>query len=246
MKVSVELPELHEGAQNDTRVCAGLASRLSRKMGYGNLSDSEAGSSRTHEDLRIDERAQRFDRDFVEDFPTKDLECTVDISNRQIEKHTHEASPDPSDQSSNPGITPGCAVARHDFDVLRMFEEMRDFAEVELEIGVAEEDEITPSLAQAGTKGGAVTEIRCVMNADDPRITILPAVDDRSALVLGTVIDDDNLKRGTEGVADLGRALKQRRQIFGLVEGREHQREARANFTTDFRAVPALDIGFLV
>ena len=49
-----------------------------------------------------------------------------------------------------------------------MFEKVGDLAQIELQIGIAEEDQIAAGLPQPGAQGGAVAQVGRVMDAGDP------------------------------------------------------------------------------
>jgi hypothetical protein len=167
---AVELRELDQRPRDDTRVGSGLTARASAAMADRYLLDGETGCVRAREYFGVHEGADRFDRNCVQYIAAKDLEGAVDIANGQVEKQSHEPTPDPGDRSPNPAITARRPVSRHDVKITRVYEESPDFGQIELEIGVTEEDEITTGLAQSRSKCRTVAAIGGVVDGSNARI----------------------------------------------------------------------------
>ena len=146
MEGRVELGQLEEGAGDHARVGAALATRAAPPMADRDLLDPEARRPGADQDLGVDEGADRLDRDRLEDRAVKDLEGAVDVAHRQIEEPAHERPPDRCDHPPQPRIPPRRPVAGHDLVLAGVVEQAADLGELELEIGVAEEDEAVGQL----------------------------------------------------------------------------------------------------
>ena len=70
-----------------------------------------------------------------------------------------------------------------------MGQQRAQLAEVELQIGVAEEDELAGGFPQPRTKGCSVAGVGRVTHQVDPLVARAPLVDDRSAPISGAVVD---------------------------------------------------------
>jgi hypothetical protein len=194
-------------------------------MTDGDLLDPKARRPRADEDLRIDERADRSDRNSLEHRAVEDLEGAVDVAHRQIEEHAYEPSPRRRDHAPQPRIAAGRAVPDHDLERPGMLEQMSDLGEIELEIGVAEEDELAAGGLESRAKSRAIAEILRMMHRAHPRIAPAPGFENDPALVGGPVVDDHDLEIESELLADRERAREQGRQVLGLVPGRKDERE---------------------
>ena len=95
----------------------------------------------------------------------KKLEGAVDVSNRKIEDESDEGAPSTRDCAARPGIPSRGAVAGHDIDVVGVSEQGDDLAQLELKIGIAEEDEFAACFSQPRAKRRAVAAVGRVMDA---------------------------------------------------------------------------------
>ena len=225
MERRVERGELEERAGDHARMRAALPARAPPAMADRDLLDPEARRPRADQDLGVDEGADRLDRDRLEHRAVEDLEGAVDVAHRQIEEPAHEGAPDRGDHPPQPRVAPRRAIARDDLVVAGVLEQPADLGEVELEIGVAEEDELAPRRLEARAQRRAVAEILRVMDRAHPLVAPTPAVEQLAARVGGAVVDDHDLEVDAELCPDRERALEQRRQVLGLVPGREDEGE---------------------
>lgn len=222
---SIEPDELGKSPEDDTGMGAGLSAGFARMMGHRDLADPKASGSGAHQDLGIHEGADRLDRDRVEDLSAKDLEGAIDVSDREIEEAANEGAPGAGDHAADPRIAPGCAVAGDDLDVVGVClgQQVGDLPEVELEIRIAEEDEVASGFTQTRAKRRPIAPVRCMVDAADPWVPRAPSLEHGFAFILGPVVDDHDFEVDAELVSDLRRALEERRKILRLVEGGEDE-----------------------
>ena len=110
--------------------------------------------------------------------------------------------------------------------VAGVLEQLLELGEIELQIGVAEEDEIAACGGQARSQRCAVAGVRGVTHEADARIEQTPAIDDVGARVLAAVVDDHDLELGGEPGADAAGRANEFVQVPLFVEDRKHQRQA--------------------
>ena len=170
VEFAVELGELDQSARDDTRVGSGLTARASAPMTDWNLLDREAGRVGAREDFGVHEGADGLDRNRVEDLAAEDFECTIDIAHGQVEEQSHDPAPDPGDHASYPAIAAWGPESRHDVEIMRVYQESSDFGQIELEIGVTEEDEITTRLAQSRPECRTVATVGGMVDGSNARI----------------------------------------------------------------------------
>jgi hypothetical protein len=170
VEFGVELGEFDQSTSNDTRVGSGLTAGASAAMTDWNLLDREARRVRARKDFGVHEGADGRDRNRVEDLAAEDFEGTIDIANGQVEKKSHEPAPDPGNHAPYPAIAAWGPVSRHDVEIMRVYQESSDFGQVELEVGVAEEDEITTRFAQSRPECRTVAAVGGVVDGSNARI----------------------------------------------------------------------------
>jgi len=225
MQRRVELRELDERAQDHPRMRPALAPRAAPAMAHGDLLDPEARGAGADQDLGVHEGTDRLDRDRLERRAMEDLERAVDVAHRQIEEPAHERAPARGDHPPQPRIPARCAVAGDDLERVGVVEELPDLRELELEIGVAEEDELAAGGLEPRAQRRPVALVLRVMHRAHAPVAPAPVVEHRPARVLRAVVDDHDLEVDAELYPDRERAREQRRQVLGLVPGREHERE---------------------
>jgi len=219
-----ELRELDERLHDHAGVRAALAARAATAMADGDLLDRKARGAGAHQDLGVDEGADRVDRDRLEHRAVEDLEGAVDVAHRQVEERAHERAPDRRHRPPQPGIAARRAEACDDGVGVGVVEQPADLGELELQIGVAEEDELAARRLEPGPQRRAVAQVLGVVHRAHPRIPRAPAVEHRPARVRRAVVDDHDLEVDAELGPGRERALEQGRQVLGLVPGREDER----------------------
>ena len=196
-------------------------------MADRNLLDRKARCPGASQDLGVHESADRFDRDRIEHLAPEDLEGAIDVAHGKAEECTNDPAPYASDDPSYPRIPARGSISSNDVEFLGVFEQAPNLAEIELEIGVAEEDEFTARFAKARSESRPIPAIGGVMYGADAWIPCARDGEEFLAAILRAVIDDDDLEIEIEALADRGRTLEQRRQILRLVERRKDKRDFR-------------------
>ena len=141
-------------------------------MAHGHLVNAEAGAARAHQDLGVDEGADRRDRDRLEYVSAQNLERAVDVAHAQVEELTHECAPDRGQHAPSPRITARLAVARDDVELAGVVKQRCELFEIELQVGVAEEDELASRFAEPGSERGAVAAVRRVAKQTHVVVTL--------------------------------------------------------------------------
>jgi hypothetical protein len=112
-------------------------------VGDGDFADPKTGCFGTNEQLCIDEGPHGSQGNSFDDPAMKEFERAVDIPDAEPEETLHDAPPDTGDGDAVPGVAARKAISGHDVEITRVSQEVSDLTEVELEIGITEEDEIT-------------------------------------------------------------------------------------------------------
>ena len=186
---AVEQAELDQCAGDHAGMGATLAAMGACLMRDGDLLDAGANRSGAREDLGVDERADRFDRDRVEHFAVKDLEGAIDIPHAKIEEQIDESTPDRRDQRRPQGFASRCAIASDDLELFCVIEQKSDLAQVELQISIAEEDQLATGGSQAPLECRAIALVVCVAHRMNARITSTPGVEQRRTFIARAVVD---------------------------------------------------------
>jgi hypothetical protein len=206
-------------------VRAGLTAVAARAVTHRDLMDAVAGAAGAGQDLGVHEGAERGDRHGFDDVAPEDLERAVDVAHAQVEEQVHHSPPQPCDDAPAHGIAARRAIARHHVEAVGVGEELRELGEVELEIRIAEEDQLTPRLAQARTQRRAVAAIRGVAHQAQP--LALAALHQLGGAIAAAVVHHDHLEVGLEPRRERHHRVEEHLDVSLFVEGREHEGESR-------------------
>ena len=140
---SIQGTELKNRSDQHAGASAGLGSVLTPSVRDGDFADPKAGCFGTNEQLCIDEGPDGSQGYSFDDPAMKEFERAVDIPDAEAEESLHDASPDAGDGDTMPWVAARKAIPGHDVEIARVSQEVSDLIEVELEIGITEEDQVT-------------------------------------------------------------------------------------------------------
>src|SRR5438128_10731733 len=126
-------------------------------MAHRQLLDRHAKCGCLSEDFRVNHRACRVDLDTVEDMAVESFESAVNVADLGPEHAPHEDIPTPGKQQPVWRIMSPSSVTSDDVAGIRLLYERGHFTQVELPIGVSEENYIIPSPRDAGFERDTVT-----------------------------------------------------------------------------------------
>jgi hypothetical protein len=224
-ELAIQQRELDERAQDHPGPRARLPPVAPRVVAHGHLPDAEAEALGPHQDLRVHEGADRRDRDRLEHAAVEHLEGAVDVAHGEAEEEPHAAPPAEGQRAPHEGVAPGRAVAGHDVAVGGEGEERLELGEVELEVGVAEEDEVAARGAETRAERRPVAPVRRVGDDAQTRVLAPARVEERRAPVAAPVVDEDQLEGAGELRRDGEGGVEERPEVRLLVADREHEGE---------------------
>ena len=108
-----------------------------------------------------------------------------------------------------------------------MDEQVPQLVELELKVGVAEEDPIARGFGEPRSERSPIAAVPGVVDHANVGLALGPGVDDLGASVAGAIVDHDHLEALGQLAADLARALQEFGEVFLLVEDRKDQGEKR-------------------
>jgi hypothetical protein len=128
-------------------------------------------------------------------------------------------------------VTPLDAVADHCVHRTRAglqpLEEARHLAQIELEVAIAEADELAARIGEPGAQRAAIAPIFLVVHAD-AGLGRRQLIGQCGGSVGRAVVDDEDLDRSVDQRSDLvQRATHRLDDVLLLVEGRKEERQAR-------------------
>lgn len=141
----MQTTEFDECSQHNPRIGPCLFTTSTGVMTHWELVHSKPCRARSHEDLRIDKGTHRADGNPLEHPSVEDLEGTVHIPNTQVEEPVHQLSPGPGVRPPNPGVRAPLAITRNYVIVIRKPKQAANLLDIELQIGIREEDVLAAS-----------------------------------------------------------------------------------------------------
>jgi len=145
--------------------------------------NSEARGLCADEQLGVDEgtdgsEGERGDHPSMEKF-----ERAVNIANPESEYPTDHQRPSSRDGNAGPRVATRRSVTCNDVKVATVREQVGEFSEIELQVGVAEKNQLASGGGQSRAQGRPIADVRSMLHGSDPRIASRPSIDEFSAAV---------------------------------------------------------------
>jgi hypothetical protein len=128
------------------------------------------GASELDHELGVDHGPNAFEVEALEQMTPEELECTVDVSNRNVEDGSDKQVPGGAVESPKPFVLPVDPETGDDVDFVDPREELLEFVEVELVVRIGEEDQIEGCGTKAGSQRLPIAEVALVSDQLDPRV----------------------------------------------------------------------------
>jgi hypothetical protein len=164
------------------------------------------------------------DLDTVEDMTLKRFESAVNVADLDPEHAAHEDIPTPGKQQSVRRIISPCSVTSNDVVGIHLFQERGHFPQVELSIGVSEENYIIPRMLDAGFERGTVTPVPRMMNNTHVGKLRCQVIANLSRAIFTAVVHHNDLKNWSKLWYDPTRVLNDSPDICLFVKRRKNDR----------------------
>jgi hypothetical protein len=191
------------------------------------LHDPRPGQPCAGDELRADHGAVGGQGKPAGEVAPDELEGAVDVADVEVEHAPDEPVPRVRVGSPHQRVHPHEAVADDQVVVPRRLHEVLELGEVELEVGVGQQDPVAAGRGDPGSQRRAVSAVLVVDEHADARVAGGGALGDRARRVGAAVVDDQDLvvsrRRGRRG----GGFADGRGNVLLLVVAREDDGEAR-------------------
>jgi hypothetical protein len=195
-------------------------------VSHAELDDASAGVEGTGHELGAHHRPLRGERQRLHQLAAHELERAVDVAQGQVEEAAHEHVPGGGIDGAVGRVGPVHPVAGDDVRRRRERREARELAEVELQVGVGQEDPFQARRGQAGPHGGAVAAVDVVCDDAHARVGGGAGRGQRACRVGAAVVDDDDLVRVGHQLARRRRLIDGALDVLGLVVAGQDNRQA--------------------
>ena len=193
------------------------------------LDDACPGATELHHELGVDHCAHALEIDPVEEVATKQLERAVDVAHRNVEEDSDDGIPSLGHDTPNQRVLAIHAEPGDDVDSVDPRQEALELVEVELVVGVREEDEVLGRLAEARPEGFAVSPVSFVTYETDAWIARRGPGYQLGRAIDGAVVDDDDLVLVKEPVGGLTRCRDRFGDVLFFVIRRHDERQSPSN-----------------
>jgi hypothetical protein len=195
-------------------------------VAHAQLGDARAGLVGEGDELGAHHGAVRGERQRPHELAAHELEGAVDVAQRHVEDAADEHVPRGRVERAVRRVGAVQAVAGDDVRRRRQRDEARELRQVELQVGVGQEDPLQAGGRQAGAHGRAVAAVAVVDQHAHPRVGGGAGVGQRARVVGAAVVDDDDLVRVGNKLARRRRLVDGALDVLGLVVAGEDQRQA--------------------
>src|SRR5438046_9276093 len=194
-------------------------------MAHRQLLDRHAKRGCLGEDFGVNHRACRVDLDTVEDMALECFESAVNVADLGPEDAPHEDIPTPGKQKPVRRVMSPSSVTSNDVVGIRLFYERSHFPQVELPIGVGEENYIIPRLLDAAFERGTVASVRRMMNNTYVGKLQGQIIANLTCSVFATVVHHNDLKNWSKFRYDPTHVLNDAQDICLIVKFRKNDRQ---------------------
>src|SRR5580704_7655291 len=198
---------------------------LAIEVGDGDFGDARAGGSC---ECRNETVKFAVELDFLDDFALVGFERCAEVVEVYAAQLGHHPVGDAAGKLAHePVIAAGIAPAADEVEALLDFlEEARDFFGVVLEVAVHRDNDVAASEVEAGFERGGLAEIAAEADDIDAVIVLVNVGKNFERVIAAAIVDENELVGLADGVHDLGDLHVERRDVFLLVEERDHNRVA--------------------
>src|SRR3954447_18613649 len=170
VELAADAVELAEGAEHDGRIRARLPTRDARAVMDAELSDRRAREARPGDELRADHRPVGREAEPPGEVAADELERAVDVADVEVEHAADEAVPRVRVDPAHEGVHAREAVADDEVVPTRGLDEALELREVELQVGVGQEDPFAAGRGNAGPQRRSVSAVVVVMDDANPQV----------------------------------------------------------------------------